>query len=210
MAKQLSIVGAGPEPALDHARTALPRKPPRKLPVIAFLPILEEQFPAPPIRSKRIKTSAPRVMRTGERPQSLGSTMTREEQMHASLEVWKLEAEGAKFGPPATFEACLKEKEPCVHYGCRHHAGIEVDSDILKLNFPDRDVDEMPETCTLRVANKGEGKKGNAAEWRTVMSCEEVGVVLNLTSERVRQEERVALAKFKRRLLRLMPELVNE
>jgi DNA-directed RNA polymerase sigma subunit (sigma70/sigma32) len=53
----------------------------------------------------------------------------------------------------------------------------------IKLNFPDLEVDEIPETCSLDVAEL-EG-----------VNLEEVGELMNLTRERVRQIESKALAK---------------
>jgi len=206
--KQLSILGDSPAPAVDRVRPALtvkPRRQTRELPTIGFLPILEDEF-RPAIRSKRVKVSAPRMLRTGDRPQSLGTaTLTREERLFKRLDEWNVE--GETYGPPKTFGEC-PPTGPCPHFGCRHHAGLEVDADIVKLNWPNRDVDEIPETCTLRIANAGERKNGNKGELgNPVMSCEEVAAVLNVTCERARQLEAEAKAKFKRRLLRLMPEL---
>jgi hypothetical protein len=213
MGKQLSIVGTGPEPAVDRTRAALkakeePPKPARVVGVIGVLPLLAAHV-IPAFRSRRIKQSAPRLLRQGDRPQSLGNELTPDEQRFAGV-TWMMEQEGVRFGPPPKFGACPK-KGPCTHVACRHHAGIEADGEFLKVNFPDRDIDQLPETCTLRVANKGERKKGNSAEiGNPVLSCEDVGAILNLTAERVRQEERGALKKFKRRILALMPELKDD
>lgn len=209
--KQLSIAGAAPELDVDRVRPVLAvkaRRAARELPTIGFLPILEDEF-RPAIRSKRVKMSAPRMLRAGDRPQSLGSARpNREERLFKRLDEWNNDADGATYGPPPTFGDCPPKGSPCPHFGCRHHAGLEVDGDIVKLNFPGREVDEIPETCTLRVANEGERKKGNKGELgNPVMSCEEVAEMLNVTAERVRQIEGEAKTKYKRRLLVLIPEL---
>ena len=214
MSKQLSILGAGPGLAVDHARPALAvkqRRTPRELPTIGFLPILEDEF-RPAIRSKRVKTSAPRMLRAGDRPQSLGTaTLTREERLFKRLDEWHVEDdEGVTYGPPKTFGEC-PQTGPCVRVSCRHHNYLEVDGDIVKLNFPHLEPQDLAEPCSLRVANAGERKQGNTAELgNPVMSCEEVAETLNLTAERARQIEGEAKPKFRRRLVVLIPELVGE
>jgi DNA-directed RNA polymerase sigma subunit (sigma70/sigma32) len=47
----------------------------------------------------------------------------------------------------------------------------------VKLNFPDKELWELAETCALDVADKGG------------ITLEEVGAIMNLTRERVRQVE---------------------
>lgn len=56
----------------------------------------------------------------------------------------------------------------------------------IKLNFPHLDVWEMAETCSLDVADRGG------------ITLEEVGAILNLTRERIRQVEVAGLYKIKR------------
>jgi DNA-directed RNA polymerase sigma subunit (sigma70/sigma32) len=55
----------------------------------------------------------------------------------------------------------------------------------IKLNFPDKEVWELEETCALDVAERGG------------ITLEEVGEILNLTRERIRQLEVTALDKMK-------------
>jgi hypothetical protein len=54
----------------------------------------------------------------------------------------------------------------------------------IKLNFPDLEVWEMTETCALDIADKGG------------TTLEEVGAIMNLTRERIRQVEVKGLAKL--------------
>jgi hypothetical protein len=54
----------------------------------------------------------------------------------------------------------------------------------IKLNFPDLDVWEMSETCALDIADRGG------------TTLEEVGAIMNLTRERIRQVEVKGLAKL--------------
>jgi len=161
------------------------------------------------IRSRRHVVSVPRAMREGDRPESLGSgALTKLERAEMELDLAFARATGERIGVSPTTSGC--PTGPCWHVGCRLHAGIEVKDDVTKLNFPGRELRDMKETCTLRVANRGESKKGDPKEiGRPVMTCNEVGEILNLSPERIRQIETEALAKLKASLLRLMPELLE-
>jgi len=55
----------------------------------------------------------------------------------------------------------------------------------IKLNFPDLEVWEMEATCALDVAERGG------------ITLEEVGEILNLTRERIRQVEVKGLQKLR-------------
>lgn len=56
------------------------------------------------------------------------------------------------------------------------------------MNFPDLEVWEMSETCALDVADRGG------------ITLEDVGNLLNLTRERIRQVERSGIEKLKNAL----------
>jgi hypothetical protein len=70
---------------------------------------------------------------------------------------------------------------------CRHHLYLDVSptTGTIKLNFPELEVWELGETCALDVAAAG----GHGPEHTSSL--------LNVTRERVRQIEAVALAKLK-------------
>lgn len=53
------------------------------------------------------------------------------------------------------------------------------------MNFPDLEVWEMTETCALDVADRGG------------ITLEDVGILLNLTRERIRQVERSGIDKLR-------------
>jgi DNA-directed RNA polymerase sigma subunit (sigma70/sigma32) len=55
----------------------------------------------------------------------------------------------------------------------------------VKMNFPDKELWELSETCALDVAD------------RAGITLEEVGVIMNLTRERVRQLEMRGLSKLR-------------
>tara|TARA_B100001093_G_scaffold20855_1_gene18647 strand:- start:422 stop:688 length:267 start_codon:yes stop_codon:yes gene_type:complete len=62
---------------------------------------------------------------------------------------------------------------------------VNPDTGSIKLNFPDLEVWEMRETCALDVADRGG------------ITLEEVGEILNLTRERIRQVEVKGLQKLR-------------
>jgi hypothetical protein len=70
---------------------------------------------------------------------------------------------------------------------CGHHLYLDVNpqSGAIKLNFPHLEVWEMAETCALDVADRGG------------ITLEEVGAILNLTRERIRQVEVRGLTKIR-------------
>ena len=83
---------------------------------------------------------------------------------------------------PKTRGDCLHgahAQRPCVFAGCRHHLYLDVNEETgsIKTNFPDLDIDEIPETCALDIADRGG------------ITLKEVGEIMNLTRERIRQIE---------------------
>lgn len=88
---------------------------------------------------------------------------------------------------PRTRAECPTER-PCPFTMCKFHLYLDVDRrGEMRLTFPDKEVWEIPQTCVLDLAERGG------------MTLEEVGRVLNLTRERVRQLEARALGILKRR-----------
>lgn len=88
---------------------------------------------------------------------------------------------------PAARQECLSGPRPCPWVSCKHHLFLDVNPDTgsIKLNFPDLEVWEMADTCSLDVADRGG------------ITLEEVGEILNLTRERIRQVEVRGLLKLK-------------
>lgn len=87
---------------------------------------------------------------------------------------------------PKTRAECLEGDRPCPFVSCKHHLYLDVSArtGAIKLNFPDLEVWEMTETCALDVADRGG------------TTLEEVGAIMNLTRERIRQVEVKGLAKL--------------
>ncbi len=87
---------------------------------------------------------------------------------------------------PKTRAECIGHDRPCPFVSCKHHLYLDVSArtGAIKLNFPDLEVWEMNETCALDVSDKGG------------TTLEEVGAIMNLTRERIRQVEVKGLAKL--------------
>jgi hypothetical protein len=87
---------------------------------------------------------------------------------------------------PVTRADCSAGERPCPFVSCKHHLYLDVSArtGAIKLNFPDLEVWEMAETCALDVADRGG------------TTLEEVGAIMNLTRERIRQVEVKGLAKL--------------
>lgn len=85
---------------------------------------------------------------------------------------------------PRTRAECRDMDRPCPFVSCKYHLYIDVHPvrGSIKLNFPDVDVWEMTETCALDVADRGG------------ITLEDVGEIMNLTRERVRQVETAGLS----------------
>lgn len=81
---------------------------------------------------------------------------------------------------------CRDAPRPCPWVGCRHHLFIEISPiGSIKFNYPTLEPWELAESCSLDVADRGG------------MTLEEIGLLTNLTRERVRQIEVRALMAAK-------------
>lgn len=88
---------------------------------------------------------------------------------------------------PQNRSACRSGDRPCLYVSCRYHLYLDVNpaTGSIKINFPDKQIWELEETCALDVAERGG------------VTLEEVGVIMNLTRERIRQVEVTGLEKLK-------------
>jgi len=83
---------------------------------------------------------------------------------------------------PRTRQECENGPRPCPFIGCKHHLWSDVaKSGSLIVARPSMPPEEMGESCALDLAARGG------------MTLEEVGIVMNITRERVRQIEEQAL-----------------
>jgi hypothetical protein len=102
--------------------------------------------------------------------------LNRGRMLYPEMDYWK----------PTSRAECADMERPCPFVSCTYHLYIDVHPvrGSIKLNFPDVEIWEMTETCALDVADRGG------------ITLEEVGEIMNLTRERVRQVETTGLAKL--------------
>ena len=88
---------------------------------------------------------------------------------------------------PSHRSECRLGERPCPYVSCKYHLYLDVNprTGSIKLNFPGLEIWELTETCSLDVADRGG------------ITLEEVGELLNLTRERIRQVESKGLGKLR-------------
>lgn len=88
---------------------------------------------------------------------------------------------------PTSRAECRQEMRPCPWVACKHHLYLDINPETgsIKINFPDLEPWELKHTCALDVAERGG------------ITLEEVGEIMNLTRERIRQVEVRGLLKLK-------------
>jgi hypothetical protein len=96
------------------------------------------------------------------------------------------------FWRPRVREDCAEIPRPCPYVGCRHHMYLDVDNraGTIRFNYPDKEPWELnpDESCSLDIVDKS----------RADLTLLEIGEIMCLTRERVRQIESVAQSRMKR------------
>lgn len=88
---------------------------------------------------------------------------------------------------PATRGECALFARPCPYFACRYHLALDVTpAGGIKINHPESTLEDLPSSCSLDLADRYQ-----------FLTLEEVGDVLNITRERVRQIETRALVKVR-------------
>ena len=87
---------------------------------------------------------------------------------------------------PRKREDCVNGPRPCAYVSCKYNLYVDVNpkTGSVKMNFPDKELWELKDTCALDVADRGG------------ITLEDVGDIMNLTRERVRQLETRGLVKL--------------
>ena len=88
---------------------------------------------------------------------------------------------------PLTREDCKQVQRPCPYVGCRHNVYLDVtETGTIKINFPWITPLDIPAnmSCALDVAERGG------------VTLDDIASAINLTRERVRQLEQVAIDKI--------------
>jgi hypothetical protein len=90
---------------------------------------------------------------------------------------------------PRTRGDCEDGQRPCAWVRCRHNLYLDITrAGSIQFNFPDREPEDMPAdfSCALDVADNSGA------------TLEDVGEIMNLTRERVRQIEERGLVRLQR------------
>ncbi len=162
---------------------------PKQLSTVA--PDLVDPVPSPDVEVEagldvaEVSRKIRRRQRRRDRPRSRTIAMkrlTREEMRQGALLLPFMD-----YQRPATRAECACAERPCPFVSCKYHLYLDVNPDTgsIKLNFPHMEVWEMKETCALDIADRGG------------ITLEEVGEIMNLTRERIRQVEVRGLLKLK-------------
>jgi Sigma-70, region 4 len=147
-------------------------------------------------QAKRSEQSGVGPDADGRRGRRRSKTMSRKEiardlrrqralgEVDPDLQAIIAEVEAAR---PRSRADCANGPRPCMFISCKHHLYLDVNPSTgsIKLNFPDREIWELDETCALDVADRGG------------ITLEEVGGIMNLTRERIRQVETRGLLKLR-------------
>ena len=141
---------------------------------------MDESNTSRPIRTTTARRGARKGLR---RSKTLAvRSLTRDKIEEAQLILQAFE----QFRPRSRGE-CKNAQRPCPWVSCKYHLYLDIvpQSGSIKMNFPDLEVWEMAETCALDVADRGG------------ITLEDVGTLLNLTRERIRQVERSGIDKLR-------------
>ena len=146
----------------------------------------EDSVPAeaggePPATSRKVRR---RARRSRMRSRTIAMKRLSKEELRVGALLFPT-PEGAV--RPAVRGECATGVRHCPWVSCKHHLYLDVNPETgsIKLNFPDLEVSEMTDSCSLDVADRGG------------ITLEEVGVIMNLTRERIRQVEVRGLLRLK-------------
>src|SRR5690348_3382910 len=159
--------------AKSQERDETMSEPKRALPVVPEEPPMEDNKPR-----QRARTMSRKEMARMFRQQAAsGGTDPELQALMAELDASR----------PKTRGDCAEGERPCPYVSCKYNLYVDVNprTGSVKMNFPDKELWELAETCALDVAD------------RAGITLEEVGVIMNLTRERVRQLEMRGLAKLR-------------
>ena len=144
-----------------------------------LLPVVPEEAPQEPAKPRqRARTMSRKEMARMFRQQAASGGVDPELQaLMAELDATRPKVRGD----------CVEGERPCPYVSCKYNLYVDVNprTGSVKMNFPDKELWELAETCALDVAD------------RAGITLEEVGVIMNLTRERVRQLEMRGLAKLR-------------
>jgi hypothetical protein len=128
-----------------------------------------------------------KVRRRRRRTRPRSKTIAMKRLTREELRVGALMYPPVDIARPTTREECREEMRPCPWVACKHHLYLDINPETgsIKINFPDLEPWDLKHTCALDVAERGG------------ITLEEVGEIMNLTRERIRQVEVRGLLKLK-------------
>ena len=128
-----------------------------------------------------------KVRRRRRRSRPRSKTIAMKRLTREELRVGRLMYPPVDVPRPQTRSECGSDVRPCPWVACKYHLYLDVNPDTgsIKINFPDLEPWELPQTCALDVAERGG------------ITLEEVGEIMNLTRERIRQVEVRGLGKLR-------------
>jgi sigma-70-like protein len=142
--------------------------------------------------SERVSAAEPpdvsrKVRRRRRRSRPRSKTIAMKRLTREELRVGALLYPPVDIPRPGSRAECSQEIRPCPWVACKHHLYLDVNPETgsIKINFPDLEPWELQHTCALDVADRGG------------ITLEEVGEIMNLTRERIRQVEVRGLLKLK-------------
>lgn len=143
----------------------------------------DESNTSRPIRTTTARRGARRGLRRSKTLAVRGLTREKIEEAQMIFQAFE------EFRPRSRGD-CRNAPRPCPWVSCKYHLYLDIvpQSGSIKMNFPDLEVWEMTETCALDVADRGG------------ITLEDVGMLLNLTRERIRQVERSGIDKLRNAL----------
>lgn len=134
------------------------------------------------------------MAREFNKPRVIRGKLSKEEK----AELAELDLHPPKHSRPKTRGECWGH--PCPFVSCKYHMYLDVTpTGNIKLNFSGLEVWELKATCCLDVADRGG------------ITLEECGEIINLTRERIRQVEQMAISKLRDALREngICPEMLN-
>ena len=146
---------------------------------------LEEKFTEPGAEEQQ-ETITREQRRSRRKRDVRARTISVKRMTKRELEIGRLLYPETDYWKPSTRADCKGGPRPCPFISCKHHLYVDVSprTGAIKLNFPDLEVWELSESCALDIADHGG------------TTLEDVGAIMNLTRERIRQVEVKALAKL--------------
>ncbi len=139
------------------------------------------------LRSSSQDSAGRRIMEDTKRERARSRTIPMRRLTRAEINEGIALSDSMDYRRPETRADCREGIRPCPFVACKHHLYLDVNpvTGSIKVNFPDIEVWEMKETCALDIAERGG------------ITLEDVGAIMNLTRERIRQVEMTGLDKLK-------------